>query len=166
MTIEQFIMFFLFIIPIASLLYIPREKLRLAIVSFLVFHAFTWAGCIILVQTGSIEYPVRIFTYSTKVGFTQNFLFIPMVFTWFILIFPINSSFTKKVLHYFIFISIIVWFIYFISIYTNLQEFLKETEKSQPMRLYINFAFYFVICHLYVDWFSKKAIEGKGNYYD
>ncbi len=135
-------------------------------ISFLVFHAFTWAGCIILVQTGSIEYPVRIFNHATKVGFTQNFLFIPSIFMWFILTFPSSEPMLKKIIHYVLFISMIVWFVYFISVYTDLQEFLKGTNKSQPVRLYINFASYFVVCHLYIKWFSNTSIEGRGEVFD
>lgn len=138
-------------------MYIPKDKYRLALISFLIFQAYTWAATIILVQIGSIKYPVRQFPHATQGSFILNFLIYPTVFTWFILIFPHNTLLIRKILHYIAFISAIVWFIYFIATYTDLQEFKKGTFTSQILRLYINFSIDFILGHLYIRWFSKKV---------
>jgi len=156
MTIERFILLALPAFSIASVFYIPKEKYRLALISFLAFQTITWAATIIFVEIGSIEYPVRVFMRATKSGFMHNFTFIPMIFTWFILLFPFKSSLIKKVLHYIVFISVIVWFIYFISFYTDLEKFKKGTPLSISIHLYISYFVYFIICHIYISWFSKK----------
>lgn len=157
MTLERFILIAISLISIGSVFYIPKEKYRLALISFLVFRALTWAVIVFLVQTGAIEYPVREFTRATQIGFITNYLFYPMIFVWFILSFPTKESLKKKILHYFIFISVIVWFIYFIAVYTDLENFIKGTVRSQTIRLYLNFSIDFIICHIYILWFSKKT---------
>jgi hypothetical protein len=157
LTIEHFVLIAIAAISIASIFYIPKSKYRLALISYLVFQAITWSGSLILIQMGWIEYPVREFPRATQGGFIQLYIFIPMVYAWFILIFPYNASLVKKMLHYFIFASIIVWLIYFMSYYTNLEKSYKGTVLFQVIGFYIRFIIYFKICHIYILWFSKRA---------
>jgi len=92
LTIERFILNSVSAISIASIFYIPKEKFRLALVSFLVFQALTWPASILLVELGRIEFPVREFPRATPVGFITNYIFYPTIFAWFVLMFPINAS--------------------------------------------------------------------------
>ncbi|MDF2988595.1 MAG: hypothetical protein K0R50_4105 [Eubacterium sp.] len=156
MTLEHFILVAITAVSIASVFYIPRNKYRLALISFCIFQTLTWAVTIILVQIGSIEYPVREFSRATQVGFLTNYIFFPMVYVWYILLFPSIAFWAKKILYFFIFISIIVWFIYFTAVYTDLENLKRGTPHSQIIRLYINFSIDFIICHIYISWFSKK----------
>jgi hypothetical protein len=142
---------------LASVLFIPKTKVRQALVSFLSFQTLTWAGHLFLTENGTIEFPIRLFARATKGGILFNFLLFPMIFVWFILLLPGMTSLFKKIYHYAFFISIIVCFIKFTSDYTNLQNFLKGTPASRIIRLYINFIIYFVVCHIFVLWFSKRA---------
>ncbi len=166
MTLERFILVAITAISIASVVYIPKDKYRLALISFCIFQTLTWAVALILVQIGSIEYPVREFSRATQVGFTTNYIFFPMVYVWFILLFPTKASWANKILHFFIFVSVIVWFIYFTAVYTDLENIKKGTPLSQIIRLYINFSVDFIICHIYISWFSKKEalLTGEDNH--
>lgn len=158
MSIEEFILLAISLLAIASIIYIPKTKYRLVLISFLAFEATTWASTNILVHTGAISFPVRgLFTKASQVGFIQNFFFFPMVYAWFILLYPQKRTWAGKILHYIIFVSFIVWFIYFVSVYTALEEFIKGTPFSQLIRLYISFFFQFFLCHLYIKWLSKKT---------
>jgi hypothetical protein len=162
LTIEWFILIAISVISLGSILYIPSEKYRLALVSFLAFEATTWASINILVQTGAIAFPIRIFTRATQVGFLQNFMFYPVIFVWFMLLYPSNLHIIRKILHYLFFVSAVVWFIFFISIYTDLEHFTKGTKLTQLSRLYPSFLLQFGLCHLYVHWFFRKTKLGKG----
>lgn len=157
MTIERFIIVAMTAMSIASFLYIPKAKYRLALISFLISQATTWPSSLILVEIGLIEYPVRVFTRATRGNFLLMFLFIPTIFTWFILIFPYHASIVRKILHYFIFASIFTWFTYFKSTYTNLEKLLKVTTLLHVVFMYIRYSFYLVANHIYISWFSKKA---------
>jgi hypothetical protein len=155
---EQFILSAISLASLASLFYIPKTKYRLAFISFLAFEATTWASINILVQTGEISFPVRvIFTRATQVGFVQNFMFFPMIYAWFMLLYQKKATIAGKILHYIIFVSVVVWFIYFFSIYTELEDFLKGSVCSQMVRLYISFLIQFLLCRIYINWLSKKT---------
>jgi uncharacterized membrane protein len=156
MTIERFILIAIALLSIATVFYIPKNKYRLALISFFTFQFITWAGSVIVVQFGLFEFPVREFVRATKVGVIQNFLFVPMIFTWFILLFPHHSILPKKIFHYILFVSINVGFIYFISVYTDLEKFKKGTPLISALFLYIRILVYFIGCHIYISWFSKK----------
>lgn len=157
-SIEQFLLLAISLASLASVFYIPKTKYRLALISFLAFEATTWASINILVQTGAISFPVRvIFTRASQVGFVQNLIFFPMIYAWFMLLYPQKTTIAGKILHYLIFVSVIVWFIYFFSVYTDLEEFLKGTVYTQMIRLYLSFLGQFALCHLYIHWLSKKT---------
>ncbi len=164
MSVELFILIAISLSSFVSIFYIPKTKYRLAFISFLAFEATTWASINILVQTSAISFPVRvIFTKATQVGFIQNFLFFPMIYAWFMLLYQNKAALIGKMLHYIVFISVIVWTIYFFSIYTELEDFTKGTAYTQLIRLYISFSVQFVLCHLYVHWLSKKTNLIVGN---
>lgn len=157
MTIERYILISVSAISLASIFYIPTEKYRLALISFFTFQAFTWPEIILLVQFGKIEFPVREFPQATQAGFITNFLFYPMIFVWFVLMFPIKSSLIKKFIHYFIFVSFSVWFINFTAIYTALENPLAGTLFSQTARTYLTFFIFYFISHVFIAWFTKKS---------
>ncbi len=157
MTIERFILLAVSIVAVISLFYIPKHRKRLALAGFLAFEATTWASTNILVQTGVISFPVREFVNATNVGFVQNFIFYPVIFMWFLLLFPEKSPIIAQISHYIVFISAVVWFIFFISVFTELENFVKGTKQTQLVRLYLSFTFQFGLCHLYITWFTKKT---------
>ncbi|HEY9060237.1 MAG TPA: CBO0543 family protein [Pseudobacteroides sp.] len=156
-SIERFILIAASGGVVISIFYIPKSKRRQALVSFIAFQATTWAVANILVQTGAVAFPAREFQTATRVGFSQNFFVFPMVFTWFVLLYPSKLHFIYRLLHCVVFISIIVCIVYFFSIYTDLEEFMKGTKTSQLIRLYRDFTLQFILCHTYVKWFFKKS---------
>lgn len=156
MPMERFILIAISVAAVISLFYIPKPYYRLALISFLAFEATTWASMIILVQIGEIAFPVRTFARATQAGFLQNFICYPVIYAWFMITYRNRATLTGKLLHYIVFISAIVWFIYFTSMYTELEEFLTGTPYTQLIRLYLSFAFQFALCHLYITWLNKK----------
>lgn len=71
LSIEYFILTATGIVSVISVFYIPKTMRRLAVLSFFTIQAATWASINILVQTGAISYPTRIFVKATRVGFIQ-----------------------------------------------------------------------------------------------
>ena len=154
--IEQFIFIAIAVISISSIIYIPKAKIRLALISFLAFQATTWFTSIILVQAGKAVYPVREFVKATNVNFIPQFLFYPSIFMWFILLFPKERSLLIKMIHYVLFVSIMLWFIYFTYKYTDIYRFPNATDYSIVTKGYARNFLQFGICHLYVTWFFSK----------
>lgn len=157
MTEDYFIIIFAGLSSLASIFYIPKEKFRLALLSFLSYQVISWSFSLIFIQIGYIAFPVRDFIYATKINFTIFYLFLPGIFTWFMLLFPNKGSILRKGIHYSIFISIIVWFAYFISVYTDLMKFLLGSIAFNITSSYFRQFSFFIICHLFIKWFSKKS---------
>jgi hypothetical protein len=156
MTIERFIFIAIAVISISSFLYIPKEKVRVALLSFVTFQATSWFVSNMLVQFDMISYPVREFTKATNVNFIPQFILYPALFTWFILLFPEKRSILMKAIHYIIFVSLMVWFIYFTSQYTNIHEFPNSTNNFNFAQGYLRNLSQFAICHIYIIWFFKN----------
>lgn len=155
MSKEYFIIIAVTAVSLASIFYIPKERYRLALVSFLVSQVISWPQPLLFVQIGYVEFPVREFMRATKLSFSILYLFLPMIFAWFMLLFPQNALVLRKIIHYLIFVSIIVWFTYFNSVYTDLQVFLKGTMLFNVSFLYFRVTLYFIISRLFIKWFFK-----------
>jgi hypothetical protein len=156
MTIERFIYIAISVISTSSMIYITKEKVRRALLSFVTFQSTTWFVSLILVQRGKIAYPVREFIRATKVNFVPQFVFYPTIFMWFILLFPKDRGVLIKIIHYILFASAMLWFIYFTSKYTKINSFINSTDYSIVARGYLRNFLQFAICHLYITWFFKK----------
>jgi hypothetical protein len=137
MTIERFIFIAISIISISSVLYIPKEKARKALLSFMVFQATTWLVSIILVQSGKtsypvtlmgiwfivvelgwIEYPVREFHKANATSFTFEYIVLPLICIFFNLYFPENKGLYKKTKYYITFLTIFTLIEYTVEKYT------------------------------------------------
>lgn len=162
MNIEQFIYITITVISISSFMYIPKKMVRKALLSLLAFQATTWFTSIILVERGTIAFPVREFVKATKVNFIPQFLFYPALFMWFIILFPEGKSILFKTLHYILFVSAMVWFIYFTSHYTAISRFSSSMTYLIVIKAYIRNFLQYVICHIYINWFYKKRTQHEG----
>ncbi|WP_407921224.1 CBO0543 family protein [Bacillus salipaludis] len=90
------------IFPISIWKVIPRNRLREAIATLLLFQMLTWLFSIYLTYFGLLESPVRIFKHATKINFTMEYLAYPFFALLFQLKFPKNAHFIRRVLHYFL----------------------------------------------------------------
>lgn len=163
MTIERIIFITVALLSIVSMLFIPKEKIRIALLSFIAFQTTTWVTSIFLVQFGKAVYPVREFVVATNVNFIPQFFLYPSIFMWFILLFPKYRSILVKITHYFIFVSLMVWFIYLTSKFTNIYRFPKASDYSILTKGYLRNAAQYAICHLYIAWFFKQKAKLKGD---
>jgi hypothetical protein len=154
---DSFISISVTVASVVSIFYIPKKSYRLALVSFLACQVFSWPMPLIFTQIGYMAFPARMFMHATKINFIVLYLFFPMVFAWFMLLFPQKASIWRKAVHYFIFVSIIVWSTYYMSVYTHLQEFLKGTMQFNVAVLYLRIYMYTITSHLFIKWFSKRT---------
>jgi hypothetical protein len=162
MIIERFIFIAITVISITSIIYIRKEAIRLALLSFISFQTTTWFTSIMLAERGKALYPVREFVKAASVNFIPQFIFYPTIFMWFILIFPKERSVLVKIIHYIGFVSLMVWFIYFTARFTEIYEFPNSTDLSLLLLQYIRNTFQFILCHLYITWFFKSEQPLKG----
>jgi hypothetical protein len=157
MKIEYFIYIAIAVLSILSVPYIPKEKIKKALLSLLTFQTSTWFTSIMLVERNKITYPIREFTKATSVNFIPQFIFYPTIFMWFILLFPHNKNLAFKILHYMTFVSIMVWFIYFAAKYTNINKYTTSLDYYFVSQAYFRNFIQYAICHLYTSWFFKEG---------
>jgi hypothetical protein len=80
-----------------------------------------------------------------------------MIYVWFTLLYPQKKNRRRQNTALIFFISGVVWLIYFFSVYTGLEDFLKGTAHSQIIRLYLSFSVQFILCRLYINWLEKRT---------
>ncbi len=142
---------------LASIFYIPKDKYRVALVSLLVYQTITWSTSLVLVQLGLYSFPIREFPRATQGSFLHLFVFYPALYAWFILLFPDGATLIKRISHYLIFVSVLVWFEYYMVAYTNLKRFHKYPMSVHLVITYIRFLLYFYVCRRYILWMAKKT---------
>ncbi|WP_040207466.1 CBO0543 family protein [Neobacillus jeddahensis] len=83
--------------------YIPRDRKRLAHLSFLFAQAFLWIFEYLQISLGIITFPVREFYFATKMSFSLHYFIYPTFFMFFIILFPKKKEKKKILLHYTLF---------------------------------------------------------------
>ncbi|QCR32573.1 CBO0543 family protein [Lysinibacillus sp. SGAir0095] len=79
MRIEYWILLAAYAVGIGLLFFIPKYKIRLAVVAFLFKQIITILFGLIVVECGLIEYPVRLFASISRTSFTFEYFFFPVV---------------------------------------------------------------------------------------
>ncbi|WP_442920039.1 CBO0543 family protein [Metabacillus sp. B2-18] len=131
---------------------IPKNRLREAIATFLFFHMLTWLFSIGLSYTNTIESPIRFFNYATKISFTMEYLVYPTLAVGFQLKFPNTSNYPRRLLHYLIWVGIIVSFMFLIGMFTDIMNM----KKSHLLMSFFNFIIELWLCRQFVLWILNK----------
>lgn len=101
MTIDWIILFSSWLlVALALFLFIPRSKIRVAVVSFLFKHLLTWILGLITVEMGLLSYPTRLFATVNRTSFTYEFFAFPAISAIFIVRFPSRHSIIIKLIYY------------------------------------------------------------------
>ena len=163
MPIERFILIAILVLCLASFAYIPRRRVRRALLAFLAIQAANWSVPIGLVQTGIVAFPVRGFPAATKIAFLPEFVLCPTIFMWYVILHPDRARFLVKLGHLAFFVSLIVAFIYFCNIYTDLYESQKASAEGYALLAYAVYIPIFLLCHLYISWFFAPGTTSPEN---
>jgi hypothetical protein len=76
------------IATILLILFVPKNKIREAHVSFLFMQALTWVLGLLVVQLKLIQYPIRSFSNATKISFDFEYFIYPAFSALFNLYYP------------------------------------------------------------------------------
>lgn len=86
---DKYILYFVWIATGISIpLFIPKNKRRLAWVSFLFSQVLTWPLGLFVADMHWIQYPVRMFAEGTHGSFTYEYFFYPIMCSFFNAYFP------------------------------------------------------------------------------
>jgi len=146
------ILYFMWIVAaLCIILFIPRNKVRLAWVAFLFNQFLTWPLGLCVVDMGWIEYPITFFEKATHTSFTFEFFIYPVISSLFNIYFPEGKSFWRRSAYYVLFCSTITIFELFILHYTELIRYIHWNAYFSWITLFITF----YLCHKFCLWFFK-----------
>lgn len=75
MRIEWWILLFSYVVGIGILFFIPKNKIRLAVVAFLFKQVITFLFGLVVVELELIDYPLRLFASINRSSFTFEYFF-------------------------------------------------------------------------------------------
>lgn len=140
------------IMTILLIIFIPRNKLRLAQVSFLFKLLITWLAGLAVVELRLIEYPVRLFSYANRTSFTFEYFVYPSICAIFNVHYPEKKCAFGQFMHYFYYCSIITIIEGLAERYTNIIRYIHWTWYVTWITLFVTF----YITHKYCLWFFKS----------
>jgi hypothetical protein len=152
MSLEMFILYIMWFIPIASyLLFIPRDKQRNAQISFIFMQSVTWFLGLVIVDLGFIEYPIRFFSEVNKTSFSFEYLAYPVICAFFNIYYPESKGRSIKFVYYASTCFAITGLELIFENYTQLIKYINWTGYISWITLFISL----YVSRLYYRWFFK-----------
>lgn len=136
---------------LALVLFIPRNKIREATLSFFFKQFITWVFGLIVVHKKLIKYPVRLFKSVTKSSFTFEYFVFPSICTFFNIYYPQQANIAAKISYHVVYSAFITIIEYVCERYTNLIKY----TNWRWYHTFITISFTFYLSRLYYQWFLK-----------
>ncbi|MDD2211379.1 MAG: hypothetical protein PHV56_00105 [Clostridia bacterium] len=132
--------------------FIPKNKIREAIVIFMFKQVITWLIGLSVVELRLIEYPVELlFTYANRTSFSFEYFIYPSISAVFILNFPVRKSKVQQFMYYTYFCSIMTFLEVLCVKYTNIIKYIHWTWYVTWISLFLTF----YISRQFYLWFFK-----------
>jgi len=140
------------------LIFLPKKRLREALVSFLFKQLITWFFGLLVVEKDRIKYPFRLFfKNATKSSFAFEYFVYPSLCALFNLYYPENRNNKIKFLYYLANTSALTVLEFFIEKYTKLITYRKWAWYWTFSTIWITY----YISHIFHDWFFKVHVNNK-----
>lgn len=153
MSIEYSIEIASWMIALALLyFYVPKKKYREAQLSFLFMQGLTWILGLLAVELRLLEYPVRFFSYTTRVSFTFEYFVFPVVSVIFNLYFPKEGTGLRKILYSLAFPTIITIAEVILEEYTACIEYINWHWSWSWISMLVTL----LLSYGYYKWFFSK----------
>ncbi|MFB5193660.1 CBO0543 family protein [Neobacillus sp. KR4-4] len=151
MKLEWWILLGVWLLSSGLLFLIPKQKIRLAITSFVFMQAVTWMFGLIVVEVGLLTYPVRLFAKANRASFTYEFFAYPAVAVIFNVFYPHFSRKLIKFLYYGAYCTALTIPEVLIEKYTDLLEYHHWTWFWTWITLFLTF----MISRGFCVWFFR-----------
>ena len=134
------------------LVFVPRNKIREAQLSFLFKQVITWIFGLLVVEKNLISYPSRLFfNKANKSSFTFEYFIYPALCSFFNLYYPEKKSNFYKFCYYFLFSGIITGLEIVGCKYTNLIKYKNWKWYWSFITMWVTY----YISRIYYRWFFK-----------
>ncbi|PKR86439.1 CBO0543 family protein [Heyndrickxia camelliae] len=152
MRLEWWILLAVYIVTTGIIFFIPKNKIRLAVVAFLFKQVITLLIGLVVVELGLLEYPIRLFASINRTSFTFEYYVFPVVCAVFNVWYPEEKRKLIKISYYVIITSIMTILEVMIERYTALLQYIHwEWYVS-----WISLICTFIIARLFCVWFFAK----------
>ncbi|WP_212976411.1 CBO0543 family protein [Bacillus sp. J14TS2] len=135
--------------------FIPKNKIRHALVAFFYKQFITWFWGLLVAEKGLIKYPVRLFKHTNKTSFSFEFFYFPSFCALFNIHYPEDKNKLIKVLYYFFYTGVITLPEVLAEKYTNLIKYVKWKWYWSFITLWISF----YTSRLFYRWFFKHEFK-------
>ena len=132
--------------------FIPKNKIRLALVAFHCKQLITWVMGLSVAQLKLIEYPVRLFPYANKASFTFEFFAYPSFCAIFNVNYPEKKSAFGQFMYYFYYCTTLTVIEVIVERYTDTLKYIHWTWYITWITLFITF----YLSRIYCVWFFKQ----------
>ncbi|MDR3541972.1 MAG: hypothetical protein P4L69_13535 [Desulfosporosinus sp.] len=123
--------------------FIPKNKIREALVAFLVNQLITWVLGLTVVELGLIEYPVRLFPHANNTSFTFEYFIYPSMCAIFNVNYPKSKSRFGQFMYYF----------YYCTTFTIFEVII---EKNANLLKYIHWSWYITWITLLITFYMTR----------
>jgi hypothetical protein len=138
-------------------IFIPKNKVRDAWVSFLFMQFPAWILGLVVVQLGLIEYPSRFFARAVSTSFTFEFLAFPAVSAIYNVYYPLKKALWKKIFYIIIFPTVLVITELIIKDYTDLIKYIHWTWSLS----WISITLTLLVSYWFYKWFCVGVHDSK-----
>ncbi|MFP5114115.1 CBO0543 family protein [Bacillaceae bacterium C204] len=152
---EYWILLIVWVLAVALLFTIPKNKLRLAVTAFFFTQAITWIIGSLVVEYGLITYPVRCFADANRSSFTYEFFVYPVVAAVFNVFYPYSRSMFIKFLYFSAYCTALTIPEVFIEKYTDLIEYYHWTWYWTWTSLFLTF----MLTRGFCVWFFRGIVR-------
>ncbi|MFZ7946082.1 CBO0543 family protein [Neobacillus sp. 19] len=152
MRIEWWILLSVYAVTAAIPFFIPKNKIRLAVVAFLFKQVITFLFGLLVVEFGMLEYPIRLFASINRTSFTFEYFAFPIICSVFNVWYPNERSTPIQLGYYIGFSSLLTIFEVIIEKYTDLIKYIH-------WEWYISWSticLAFFISRLFCVWYFSK----------
>jgi len=131
--------------------FIPKNKIREALVSISFNQLITWPMGLIVVALGLIEYPVRLFSHTSKTCFSFEYFSLPSICAIFNVNYPEKKGPFGQFMYYFYYCTAITIFEVFTEKYTSRLKYIHWSWYITWITIFISL---YITRKLYT-WFFK-----------
>lgn len=133
-------------------IFVPRNKIIDAHISFLFMQVQTWLFGTLVVENRLIKYPVRFLEYAYKASFSFEYYIYPSISILFNLYFPRNRSLKSKCFYSASYPTVITIIEVLLEKHTDLITYIHWSWYWSWITLFITL----IISYRYYIWFLKK----------
>ncbi|EKN63954.1 hypothetical protein P9E76_05515 [Schinkia azotoformans] len=153
MRIEWWILLSVYAVATGIVFFIPKNKLRLAVVAFLFTQIITFLIGLVVVELGLLKYPIRLFTTINRTSFTFEYYAFPVVCSAFNVWYPNDRSALIQLGYYVGVGSLLTLVEVIIEKYTDLIEYIHWEWYITLLTICLSF----FVTRLFCVWFFEKG---------